>query len=303
MNYTIRYTILALLLACTAVLKAQEFNLEVKVSAPTNMVTDEKVFESLEKELFEFFNNTTWTDDSFDDHERIKGNIQLTIKEELGTGSFKGELVIQTSRPIFNSNTSSPTMRYVDKHLAFSYDGLRPVRATTDGYQDNFSSILSFFAYYMLGMDYDTFSPMGGDKHFDRAFSLYNALPSSLQRGDNGWTTDDKRQKNRYYLIENIRNPKFRRFREAMYNYHRKGIDKMYSDFNEGRSVVMEAITDVGRVNKEINNTILPQMFADTKRIEILDIFVVADPEQKTKVRGVMLSIDPSQTIAYRDLR
>ena len=91
--------------------------------------------------------------------------------------------------------------------------------------------------------------------------------------------------------------------RDAAYNYHRKGLDKMFDDFNEGRAVILEAITDVGRVNKEINNTILPQMFADTKRLEIVEIFIVADADQKTKVRSVMLSIDPSQTIAYRGLR
>jgi len=194
-------------------------------------------------------------------------------------------------------------MRYIDKNLTFAYDGLQPVRATLDGYNDNFSSILSFFAFYMLGMDYDSFSPMGGDKYFDRAFSIYNALPAALQRSDSGWTSDDKRQQNRYFLIENARNPKFRRLREAMYNYHRKGIDIMFNDFEAGRAVVLEAITDVGRVNNEINNTILTQMFSDTKRIEIIDIFIVADMEQKNKVRGIMLGIDPSQTIAYRDLR
>lgn len=282
---------------------AQEFDLKVSVNAPITQLTDSKVFESLEKELNDFFNANTWTEDIFDDHERITGNITLTIKEEVALNSFKAELVIQTSRPVFNSNVSTPVMRYIDKSLTFSYDGLQPIRQTTDGYVDNLSTILSFFAYYMLGMDYDTFSAMGGDPHFDKAFSLYNNLPSSLTRGDKGWTADDKRQQNRYYLLENIRSPKFRRFREAMYNYHRFGMDKMFTDFNEARQVILASITDIGRVNKEVNNTILPQMFSDTKRIEILDIFVVADPDQKTKVRNIMLSIDPSQTIAYRDLR
>lgn len=303
MRNILKLSILLVLVVLAGFVHGQEFNLEVKVSSPANMITDEKVFESLENELREFFNSNTWTDDSFDDHERIQGNIQLTIKEELSSGSFRAELVIQTSRPVYNSNVQSPIMRYIDKSISFTYTGLQPIRITTDGYNDNFSSILSFFAYYMLGMDYDSFSPMGGDLYFDKAFGLYNALPSSLQRGDSGWTTDDKRQKNRYFLIENIRNPKFRRFREAMYSYHRKGMDKMYTDVVAARSVVLESITDVGRVNKEINNTILPQMFADTKRIEILDIFIVAEPDQKTKVRSIMLSIDPSQTIAYRDLR
>jgi len=303
MKSIIKLSFLILLIGLGNIGEAQEFEMEIKVGAPGIAMTNDAILPALEKQLFEFYNSNTWTDDSFQDHERIQGTIQLTIKEELSATVFKGQMVIQTSRPIYNSNTSTPVMKYVDKNLTFSFDGLQNIRISTDGYTDNFSSILSFFAYYMLGMDYDTFSPMGGDPYFDRAFGLFNSLPASIQRSDSGWTSDDKRQQNRYYLIENIRAPKFRRMREAMYNYHRKGMDKMYDDFNEGRAQILNAITDVGRVNKEINNTILPQMFADTKRLEIVEIFITADPDQKTKVRSVMLSIDPSQTIAYRGLR
>lgn len=303
MKNILRLSIFSFLIVLVNTSSAQEFELEIKVGAPGLSMTNDNIVPALEKQLHEFFNSNTWTEDTYQDHEKIRGNIQLTIKEELSPTSFKGQLVVQTSRPIYNSNTSTPLMKYVDKNLTFSYDGLQNIRISSDGYSDNLSSILSFFAYFMLGMDYDSFSPMGGDPFFDQAFGLYNSLPSGLQRGDGGWTQDDKRQQNRYFLIENIRSPKFRRMREAMYDYHRKGMDKMYSDFNEGRAVILEAITDVGRVNKEINNTILPQMFADTKRIEIVDIFITADADQKTKIRSIMLSIDPSQTIAYRDLR
>jgi hypothetical protein len=303
MKNILKLSILCFLIVLANSSSAQEFELEVKVGAPGISLTNDNIVPALQKQLYEFYNSNTWTEDSFQDHEKIQGNIQLTIKEELGPTSFKGQLVVQTSRPVYNSNTSTPIMKYVDKNLTFSYDGLQNIRISTDGYSDNLSSILSFFAYFMLGMDYDSFSPLGGDQYFEQAFGLYNSLPASLQRGDGGWTQDDKRQQNRYFLIENIRSPKFRRMREATYNYHRKGMDKMYDDFNEGRAIILEAITDVGRVNKEINNTILPQMFADTKRIEIVDIFITADADQKTKVRSVMLSIDPSQTIAYKGLR
>ena len=303
MKNIIRLGIFSFLILFGSSISAQEFELEIKVGAPGLSLTNEDILGALEKQLYEFYNTNTWTDDSFQDHERIKGTVQLAIQEEISPTSFKGQIVFQTSRPVFNSNTSTHVMKYVDKNITFAYDGLQDLRISTDGYTDNFSSVLSFFAYYMLGMDYDTFSPLGGDAHFDRAFGLYNSLPASLQRGDNGWTQDDKRQQNRYFLIENIRSPKFRRMRDASYNYHRKGMDKMFEDFNEGRAVILEAITDVGRVNKEINNTILPQMFADTKRLEIVEIFITADADQKTKIRSIMLSIDPSQTIAYKGLR
>ena len=303
MKYYIQTITCLMLFLSWGTTNAQEFDLSVKVSAPSLVTADPKVMESLEKELDNLFNGTQWTEDSFEEHERITGNIQLTVKEELSATSFKAELVIQTSRPVYNSTYSSPTMRYLDRNVTFSYDGLRPIQKTEDGYIDNFSSILSFFAYYMLAVDYDSFSKMGGDKYYEKAFSIYNNLPNTVQRGDSGWTQDDKRQQNRYYLLENARSPRFRRYREAFYSYHRLGLDKMYDDLVGGRQVMLEAITDVGRVDKEVNNTILPRMFSDTKRLEILDVFLIADADQKTKVRSIMIGIDPTQTEAYRDLR
>ncbi len=284
-------------------MNAQEFNLSVKVSAPALATADPKVMEILQNEIENFYNGNQWTEDAFEEHEKISGTIQLTVKEELSATSFKGELIIQLSRPVFNAQYSSQTMRYLDRNVTFSYDGLRPLQKTDDGYIDNFSSILSFYAYYMLAVDYDSFSSLGGDKYYEQAFTLYNSLPNSVQRGDSGWTQDDKRQQNRYYLIENARSPRFRRYREAFYSYHRLGLDKMYDDVVTGRQVLLNAITDVGRVNKEVNNTILPRMFSDTKRFEILDIFLIADADQKMKVRSIMISIDPTQTEAYKELR
>ena len=303
MKYYVQIITFSLLILCWGSMNAQEFDLSVKVSAPALTTADPKIMEALQKEMENLFNNNRWTEDSFEDHERITGSIQLTIKEDLSATSFKGELIIQTSRPVFNSNYSTQTMRYLDRNIAFSYDGLRPLQRTDDGYIDNFSSILSFYAYYILAVDYDSFANLGGDKYYEQAFNIYNSLPNSLQRGDSGWTQDDKRQQNRYYLLENARSPRFRRYREAFYAYHRLGLDKMYDDVTTSRQVLLEAITDVGRVNKEVNNTILPRMFSDTKKIEILDVFIVADADQKTKVRNIMISIDPTQTETYRDLR
>jgi len=303
MKYYVQTIICLLLFLSWQNLNAQEFNLSVKVSAPAISIADPKIFDALQQEMENLFNGNQWTEDTFDDHEKISGSIQLTIKEELSATTFKAELIVQLSRPVFNAQYSTQTMRYLDRNVTFTYDGLKPLQRTDDGYLDNFSSMLSFYAYYMLAVDYDTFSNLGGDIYYDKAFNIYNALPNNVQRGDSGWTQDDKRQQNRYYLIENARSPRFRRYREAFYAYHRQGLDKMYDDPIAARQVMLEAITDVGRVNKEVNNTILPRMFSDTKRIEIIDIFIVADADQKTKVRSVMISIDPTQTEAYKDLR
>ena len=303
MNRFFKIVICLFLLISWQDVSSQEFNLSVKVSAPALQTADPKVMETLEAEMQNLFNNNQWTEDVFEEHEKLTGTVQLTIKEELSATTFKGELIVQLSRPVFNSNYSTQTMRYLDRNLTFTYDGLTPLQKTDDGYFDNFSSILSFYAYYMLAVDYDSFSKMGGEPYYEQAFMIYSSIPSALQRGDSGWTQDDKRQQNRYYLIENARSPRFRRYREAFYAYHRLGLDKMYDDVEGGRTVMMNAIIDVGRVNKEVQNTILPRLFSDTKRLEIVNVFMVADANSKTKVRSVMLDIDPQQTEAYKDLQ
>ena len=303
MNRFFKIVICLFLLISWQKVSSQEFNLSVKVSAPALQTADPKVMETLEAEMQNLFNNNQWTEDVFEEHEKLTGTVQLTIKEELSATTFKGELIVQLSRPVFNSNYSTQTMRYLDRNLTFTYDGLTPLQKTDDGYFDNFSSILSFYAYYMLAVDYDSFSKMGGEPYYEQAFMIYSSIPSALQRGDSGWTQDDKRQQNRYYLIENARSPRFRRYREAFYAYHRLGLDKMYDDVEGGRTVMMNAIIDVGRVNKEVQNTILPRLFSDTKRLEIVNVFMVADANSKTKVRSVMLDIDPQQTEAYKDLQ
>jgi len=281
----------------------QELNITVTVSAPNVMIADPKIFEALEEELESFYNTTVWTDDSFEEHERIEGNIQLTVKEELSATSFKGELIVQTSRPVYNSTYRTPTLNYIDKNIAFTYDGVRPIQKTESNYLDNFSSILSFYAYFILGTDYDSFSEMGGSQYFDKAFEIYNALPSSVQLGDNGWTINDSKQQNRYFLMENVRSPQMKKYRQAFYQYHRHGLDKMYDNFEGARATMVDALTDIGRANKEANDAFLPKLFSDTKRTEIVEVFKPATPTNKTKVRSIMISIDPAQSSAYKDLR
>ncbi len=299
----LRYIFVFVGLLSVEMVFGQEFNLNVRVTAPTSSIADPSLFKSLEKEISNLMNNTTWTDDVFEDHERIQGNIQLTITEETSPTTFKGELIVQISRPVYNSTYTSPTMKYIDKDILISYDGLRPLQKTEENYIDHLSAILSFYAYYMLGVDYDSFSSLGGDKYYNKAFAIYSNLPTNLTGSGSGWSADDKDEQNRYYLLENARSPKFTKFRESFYKYHRLGLDRMYKNPIEARKILVDAIVDIGRVNKNVNFSILTKMFSDTKRLEIIDIFIVADSNQKNKVRNVMVSIDPTQSSAYRNLR
>lgn len=297
-----RAILIILFLSVSSLAFSQELNLDVTVVGPNITKTDAKIFTKLEQEIRELMNNSIWTDDEFEAEERIDGNIQLTVLTEPSPGNFTGELIVKSSRPIYNSTYSTTVVNYIDKNISFTYDGISPIAKTTDGYVDNLSSILSFYAYFIIGMDYDTFANSGGNPHFNNAQNIFNNLPTNLLTSD-GWTNSGSRQQNRYWLLENINNPKLRPYREAMYEYHRLGLDAMYEDYNKARAIMLSAVTSIGSVNENYNNSILLKMFSDAKRTELVDVFKVAESGQKTRVKKVMVAIDPSQATAYREFR
>ncbi|MBT8233338.1 MAG: DUF4835 family protein, partial [Bacteroidia bacterium] len=159
-----RSFVLIILLSCALFLKAQELNIKVKVNAPRLNLVDPKVFETLEKQISEFLNNTRWTDDEFEPHEKIEGNVNVTITGELSATSFAADFFIQTIRPVYNSNYKSQILNFVDK-VSFSYQEFQPIENSYNTYYDPLSSLLTYYAYLMLAADYDTFEMLGGDKY------------------------------------------------------------------------------------------------------------------------------------------
>lgn len=299
-----KYIIIALaLLAVTNQSIAQELDFRVTVVAPALASADPKIFETLEREVSNMINNERWTEDIYQDHEKIKGQINITITNELSSTSFEAELSIIAARPVFNSTYTSQVIKYLDRNVVFSYDGVTPIQKSDNNYLDNLSSILTYYTYFVLGMDYDSFSPYGGNPYFDKAFDVYSALPTSLQRGDRGWTPDDNSQQNRYYLLENVRNPSLKEFRNAFYEYHRLAMDKMSEDPDKARASLLGAITQIGEAEKNYPRSILIRMFSDAKELEILEIFQPASGGEKAKVSKIMSAINPLKASVYNNLR
>ncbi|MBP6236553.1 MAG: DUF4835 family protein [Saprospiraceae bacterium] len=280
---------------------AQELNIKVSVvtqGSINSLTNDATLFKDLEKNISEFLNTTKWTDDEYQLHEKIRGSIQLTITEEVQANIFKAELVLQTERPVYNSIYSSPLINLIDKNVSFTFNGLQPLLKTTNTFYDNLSSILSFYVYYMMGIDYDSFSLNGGEPHFLKAQEIITSLPSNYVR-DDGWKNDGGSRRNRYWLIENILNPRMRQFRQAFYEYHRLSLDKMYDESDKSRAVMLSALTSIGQANLEYPNTYLIQMFGDAKKDEVVEIFKLGDKGQKIKVKGIMVGMDASKTEKY----
>ena len=286
-------------LLCTQV-SAQEIRATIKVVAPTLKQTPPAQIEQLEKEIESLINNTVWTDQEFSDEEKIEASIQLNILEEVSASNFRGELIVKSSRPVYKSSYNTAVVNYLDKGISFKYDGVTPLIMTRDGFSDNLSSILSFYMYYIIAMDYDTFSPSGGNPYYDRARNIYNNLPSSLQNSD-GWSNTSTRKQNRYWLLENAQNPKLNKYREALYDYHLSGMDIMHDDPAKGRAVLLSAIKTMEEAYQDYNDAIVVRMFLDAKKDEIHDIFTVADKGQRQLVKSVVTSIDPTKSSTFKD--
>ncbi len=295
--------LLFLLLTFGESLKAQELRVDVSVvTAPQVQLTDPQVFQSLEQAIRDFMNNQRWTNDEFESFEKIDLSIVLTITEDNGSGSFKGELALQSLRPVYGSTYKSPMLNQIDKNVLFQYEQFQPIEFVENNFTDNLSAILSFYAYIVLGLDYDSFSPFGGEKYFQKAQDIVNLVPESITTTYLGWRPKDG-NRNRYWLIENLLSPKVRPFRQAWYDYHRQGLDIAYSNVAAARAIIMQALEDIQKVNQVYPQSMIVQLFTNAKADEIIELFKPAPVTDRNKIIQIMSRLDPSRSTKYRVLR
>ena len=283
-------------------LKAQELKINVNVSTPNLKLADPQIFADLENNVSEFLNNSRWTEDNFEDHEKIEGSLLITITEELSTTSFTADFVFQSLRPVFNSNYTSQVINYADKNVPFEYVERQPIRNSKDYYFDNLSSVLTFYAVTIIGFDYDSFSPFGGEPFFQRAQTVLNTIPDNVKGADDNWSLEGKRM-NRFNMVENLLNPRIKPLRQALYEYHRLSLDTMVEDAEKAKAIMSSAITAIYQVDQDFPNSMLVQMFTDSKRLEIIEIFKGANRGEQTKVYDMMVKLDPSQSSEYNEIK
>ncbi len=294
-------TILAFLLIMPE-MWAQELNATVKINIQKLQTVDPRVFETLEQSVREFLSSQKWTDDVYEQEERINCNILLTIQEERSPTEFKAELAIQASRPIYNSSEETVLFNHIDRDVTFSYEQFQPLIFSRNSYNDNLSHVLSFYAYVILGMDYDSFAPFGGDRYFQVAQEILNNVPQNAAAANPGWRSLDG-NRNRFWMIENILSPRVRPFRQAMYDYHRQALDVMADDVAKGREVIVEALAKIAEVNQAYPNSMIVQMFNNTKSQEIVEIFKRGTLAEQDKVIQIMSRIDPANSSKYQAIK
>lgn len=289
-------TIVFLFLTIMALrLHAQELNCQINVMAPQIQNVDKKVFETLQQAIFEFMNNTKWTSDKFLNQERIECSVTITINERVSNDEFKGSIQVTSRRPIFNTSYYSPILNFNDDDFQFKYIEYQPLEFTENSSNPNLTAVLGFYAYIILGMDYDSFHLNGGGQFFAKAQTLVNNMQNAREAG---WRAFEG-TRNRYWLAENLTNPVFKPFHEMFYQYHIKGLDVMSKKKDDGLSNITESLELLSDVYREKPGSLLLQTLFYAKADEIVNIFSGAYPDQKVRITNLLNEIDPANATKY----
>lgn len=281
-----------LFLCCGVTLYAQEFNCQVKVNAVQIESTERRVFQEMEVEFAKFLNDRKWADERFENNERITCGINITLESQPSLGNFSATVQVIAARPVYNSSYEAVLLNFADRDFNFEYTQSQPLDFQTTTFTSNITSMLAYYAYVMLGYDYDSFENLGGQKYFETAWTVVN---SAQQSGYSGWDQFNS-IRNRYWLSENTIDQNMEVMREAMYEYHLKGLDLMADNPDEARINILEALKKVQAANRAKPRSIMVISFLDAKLDEVIGIFSQGDIAQRREVFNILKSIDPSRT-------
>ena len=219
-------------------LHAQELKCNIQVNTQQVQGTNKKVYQTLQTALYEYMNNHAWTSHTYSINERIDCSIVISITQQLSADEFVGTIQIQSRRPVFNSSYNTTMLNYVDNNFNFRYVEFEALELNENSHKSNITSVMAFYAYIILGFDYDSFSLEGGTEYFTKAEKLVNNAQNST---DKGWKPfEAKNNKNRYWLVKNILDKRYAPIREFYYKYNRLGLDLMSSKQNEARTEIAD---------------------------------------------------------------
>ena len=247
---------------------AQELNAQFVVNADLVNQTNQQIFETLEGSLNEFINSQSWSTQDFFPQEKITCSFVLNLSS-YNASKFDGTLQIQSQRTIFDSNYDSPVLNFLDKDISFTYQEFQPLFYSPASYESNLVSLISFYVYIIMGINADSLQFKGGDSYFEQAQRIVNL---SQQSGAMGWKQNDS-NRNRFWLSDTMRSNTFREYREALYTYHRKGLDLMTENPMEAKNNIINALLPLENLYDRRPNAMLLQMFFDAKADEIVNLF------------------------------
>ena len=281
---------------------SQELNCQVSIEADAKLElnsTELEIIKQMKQGVYDLMNNTQWTKDAFKTEERINCNIQIQIKTNPSSGVYTGFIQVQSTRPAFNSNYNAVLFNFQDDDMAIAFSRNTVLTYAQNQFRDNLSSILAFYAYFIIGMDYDSFSSKGGTPYFNEAQQIVSNAQSS---GAPGWKASESGKRNRFWLIDNILQPVFDPLRECNFMYHRKGIDMLYDNKVEAKKSLLSALNKLTPVVQTRPNTINVINFLSAKTTELKNILSDSDMKEKTDFVNLLKKLDSGNASKYQEI-
>jgi hypothetical protein len=276
--------------------QAQELLATVTINVgPKVQTTDRNVFRDMKNAFQQFLNTRKWTNDIFQQHEKINCAFLININDMPSIGVFSASVQIQSARPVYNSNYTSLVLNFADRDWEFEYLESQPLEFNDNTFTNNITSMLAFYAYLVIGMDYDSFSELGGTPYFQKAQMVVTNAQSSNRPGWQSLGTI----RNRYWIIENLLNPQMADVRKTSYAYHRLGLDSFEKTPDQSRMIILTGLKSIKKARDINPSAILIISFFDAKSKELANIFSEGQLSVRREAYDVILQIDPSNQAAY----
>lgn len=270
----------------------QELNCVVTINSTQVQTSDRTVFKDMKTNIEQFMNGRKWTNDNFKNYEKINCSMLITISTPAtaAIGSYTASVQVRSARPVFNTNYSSLLFNFADRDWEFEYIESQPLEYNDNTYTANLTSMLAFYAYIMIGLDYDSYSELGGSPYYQKALAIVNNSQPSNRAG---WQAIGS-TRSRYWLLENLNNPQMTDVRKAIYSYHRLAMDTFDKTPDQSRETILKGLRDIKKARDINPNSILVISFFDAKGKELTNIFSTGDIQVRRQAYDIMIAIDPS---------
>ena len=293
MRRTVVY--IAAIIALSALgLRAQAQELEAKVVVNHSKIqgTNTSVFTTLQEAMTEFINTRKWTNAQYTQRERIACSFNLIVNEYNDEGRFGCSLMVQANRPVYNASYNTTVFNFNDNAVDFNYIEHDKLEFSDEIIDNNLTAVLAYYAYLIIGLDMDTFAPKGGTEILQKAENVVN---NAQMIGEDGWKAFGD-SKNRHALVNDYMNGALEPYRQLIYDYHRKGLDEMAQNAERGRSNITIALALLEKAKQDKPMSVLPQLFTEIKRDELLNIYSKGTTKEKEEVIRILSLVNPSLT-------
>ena len=277
---------------------AQVLDCKISVNADLVDQTNSQIFETLERELNEFINSTSWVDIRTEDYNKINCTMLITI-ENYNNNEFQANLQIQSSRPVFGSTYVTPLLNRKDDDFNFTYQEFEPLNFNPNNANTSLVSLISYYVYIVLGIDADSFSLFGGDSYYEQARKIVDLSQTNRY---SGWKQSEKKT-NRYWLIDQLSSNPFSLFRQAIYDYHLNGLDMMVTQPEIGKQTISKSIADLKSLSDSWPNSLVLQLFFDTKSDEVVQIFTGGPSFDTSQLRDDLNRVAPFFSSKWAEIR